>query len=294
MESLLVAPKQMPWFRFYVEMMSDPKIRRLSPAQRWLWAGVLSAARKSPIPGFLLISEREAMDDAALADFVGVPLKLVTETMPVFATKGMIERDHELDAWWVPKFNTRQYESDNSTERVKRHRSKNVDVTANVTANERSENVSVAPPDTEADTDTKAAASEVVAEPTPPAHPAAAADLIDQALTLIARRRLNGKTIDNPGGYLRNAVTGLRNDHATALALVDLEGFTTPQQVADWLEPPAAPAPPDPYDLRQRAERERADRSTDPCPAGCDHGFTDRPNGTVAICPTCQGKGVAA
>ena len=40
-----------PWFRFYVEAMRDPKMRRLSPAERWLWVAVLAACRESWIPG---------------------------------------------------------------------------------------------------------------------------------------------------------------------------------------------------------------------------------------------------
>ncbi|MCL6443142.1 MAG: hypothetical protein K6T83_06760 [Alicyclobacillus sp.] len=37
----------MEWFRFYTEAISDTKIRRLPPAQRWLWVVMLSLARKS-------------------------------------------------------------------------------------------------------------------------------------------------------------------------------------------------------------------------------------------------------
>ena len=64
-----------PWFRFYVEALSDRKLRRLTPAQRWLWVAVLGAARQSPIPGHLMVSEREPMDAHDLADKISGQIK---------------------------------------------------------------------------------------------------------------------------------------------------------------------------------------------------------------------------
>lgn len=128
-----------PWFRFYVEALSDRKLRRLTPAQRWLWVAILGAARQSPIGGYLLISERESMDAVDLADIAGMPVRDVERALPLFERAGLIERDDDFGAWYVPKWNTRQYESDDTTKRTRKHRSKPPDGNDEGTFQPRSE-----------------------------------------------------------------------------------------------------------------------------------------------------------
>lgn len=137
-----------PWFRFYVEALSDRKLRRLTPAQRWLWVAVLGAARQSPIPGYLLVSEREPMDPHDLADIAAMPVKDVAAALPRFELAGMLHHDTNLDCWAVTAWHDRQYESDDVTKRTAKHRSK-----------ERSNPVPGNAPDTETETET---------DPTPP------------------------------------------------------------------------------------------------------------------------------
>ena len=118
-----MAPRPKPWFRFYSEALHDRKLRRLAPAQRWLWVAVLCIARQSPIPGFLVVSEREPMHEVDIADLAGMSVKEVTKTLPLFEKSGMIERDANLGCWQVVNFAERQYESDTSTVRTRKHRS---------------------------------------------------------------------------------------------------------------------------------------------------------------------------
>lgn len=113
-----------PWFRFYVETMSDRKLRRLPLDQRWIWCAVLSAARQSPIPGHLMVSEREPLEDDELADIAGAPVKVVRAALPRFEASGMIHRHPESGCWVVTNFAVRQFESDNVTERTRKHRSR--------------------------------------------------------------------------------------------------------------------------------------------------------------------------
>lgn len=113
-----------PWFRFYVEALSDRKLRRLTPTQRWLWVAVLGAARQSCIPGYLLVSEREPMEPADLADIAAVTVKDVVGALPRFEAAGMLHRDAQLDCWVVTAWNDRQFESDDVTARTTKHRSK--------------------------------------------------------------------------------------------------------------------------------------------------------------------------
>lgn len=129
-----------PWFRFYTEALYDRKLRRLTPAQRWLWVAILGAARQSCVPGYLLVSERHAMDEDDLADVAGMSTKQVAASIPVFLAAGLIDVDVHLGCWHVPAWNERQFESDVSTDRVKRFR-------------ERCKAVSETPSESDSDTD---------------------------------------------------------------------------------------------------------------------------------------------
>lgn len=111
-----------PWFRFYTEAMGDQKLRTLAPAQRWAWLGVLSAARMSPVPGYLLIGDDIPHTIPTLADLCALKEREVDGAMVEFMKRGMVEQDL-LGVWNVPRFLERQYESDSSTTRTRKHRS---------------------------------------------------------------------------------------------------------------------------------------------------------------------------
>lgn len=123
-----MAPPKRPWFRFYTEALTDPKLRRLTPEQRWVWVAVLGAARQSPEPGRLMLSADLPMESVDLAELAGVPAKKVSAALTAMERLRLVERDGEV--WVVPKFGARQYESDLSTGRVSRHRSNTDDATS--------------------------------------------------------------------------------------------------------------------------------------------------------------------
>ena len=101
-----------PWFRLYVEMVRDAKLRRLTPAQRWLWVVILAAARESPVPGVLMLSEKVPLTWSDLTDASGLKLKEVEKATDLMADLGMLAYDPAPDAWFVPSWCERQYESD--------------------------------------------------------------------------------------------------------------------------------------------------------------------------------------
>lgn len=125
-----MAPKKMPWFRFYVEAVHDRKLRRLKPEHRWLFVTVLAAARDSHIEGFLMLSEKEPLATEDLADMASLPIRTVDAGMTAMSEAGLIEWDPNLRCWSVTNWRKRQYPSDRSTDRVAEHRRSNGDVTA--------------------------------------------------------------------------------------------------------------------------------------------------------------------
>jgi hypothetical protein len=110
-----------PWFRFYVEAVGDRKLRRLTPAQRWIWTAILAAARESPIAGQLYVAEGLPMTHAELADYAGVKEREILPVIEAMTAMSSLATTDE-GVVIVLNFNNRQYESDNVTKRTRTHR----------------------------------------------------------------------------------------------------------------------------------------------------------------------------
>ena len=222
-----------PWFRFYVEAVHDQKIRGLTYQHRWLWVCLLAAARSSPISGALMVAEEVPMTRRHLADYSGMTTTQVEAGLQIFQRMGMIERDEQLDAWRVTNWKERQYESDNVTERTRKHRSleRSKDVPGNVP-----KSILGTPPETETETDTESSKQSGYSQP--PVDNSAAA-LIDQALDILVDRRMAGRVLANPAGYRHSVKASLRKEHAAEISRPG-ECWTSAQELANWLEPPVA------------------------------------------------------
>lgn len=114
----------MPWFRLYVEMPTDRKVRRLKPEHRWLWVCLMALARTSPVPGELMISDDEPCSIEDISDFAGLPESTVKRGIKYIAELGMIEQNESKTCWKLPAWQQRQYPSDSSTDRVRAHRNR--------------------------------------------------------------------------------------------------------------------------------------------------------------------------
>ena len=124
------------WFRMYAEFAHDPKVQSMSEAmQRRLT---------------MLLCLRCSNDIATLhEDELAVALRVseedLAETKALFVRKGFID-----EAWNLLNWDKRQFTSDSSTERSRKHReAKRQEAKATATAC----NVAATPPDTETDTD---------------------------------------------------------------------------------------------------------------------------------------------
>ena len=120
-----------PWFRLYAEFATDPKVQMLSEANQRRY--------------IMLLCLRCSNGDETLQDEeVAFQLRISNEdwaaTKTVLVAKGLIGEDNSPSAW-----DRRQYRSDSSAERVRKHRDNK----------KRGCNVTVTAPDTDTDTDTE-------------------------------------------------------------------------------------------------------------------------------------------
>lgn len=124
------------WFRFYDEALNDPKVQMLPADDFRSWVNLLCLASKN---------DGKLPDVAAMAFALRVTENAIETIIERLSNAGLIDKVnggangyHYAPHGW----SKRQYKSDTSNERVKRHR-------------EKSRNVTVTPPETEADTETE-------------------------------------------------------------------------------------------------------------------------------------------
>lgn len=126
-----------PWFRVYTELLSDRKIARaaaragISKCEMiGAWIGLLCLANESPVRGSLYVTLHERFSNADVTTELALHETTWEKVRFELTNMGMIE---EIDgAICIKNWNKRQYISDNSTERVQKHREKqtrNVSVT---------------------------------------------------------------------------------------------------------------------------------------------------------------------
>lgn len=131
------------WFRLYDEMLDDPKAQRLPPQDFKIWINLLCLASRndgklpciSDIAFALRISENDAVTMVERLHIAGLIDK---------RNGGPDGFRYSPHGW-----ERRQYKSDNSADRVKKHREKR-NSECNVSCN-----VTETPPDTETDTETE-------------------------------------------------------------------------------------------------------------------------------------------
>lgn len=126
-----MAAKTMPWFRLYAEITGDPKIRRIARITTWtkasvlgFWVTLLALASEGTPRGALTISEGINYETEDLADITGLEPEEITRIIQELITADMLTIG-ETGAWEITNWDSRQFASDNSTERVRKYRSKN-------------------------------------------------------------------------------------------------------------------------------------------------------------------------
>ena len=253
-----MAPKPKPWFRLYVEMTADRKIRRLPIASRWIWVVMLACARSSPKPGWLLITDDQPYETDDIADAAAATSKEVERALAAFVKAEMVE---QVDGCWrVVAWDKRQFEGDSSTERSRRSRSRqrpeeppsNDDATLHRGSMQRPPSVEPENREQIYRSTTKSQDYSQPAEPDPPptvVDPAAAADVEQEsrrALALWGQAEADRAGATNPGGYAHKARrTAVDDGTAAKLASLVAQGHTAETAVAELtpLDPLGADLP---------------------------------------------------
>lgn len=126
-----------PWFRMYAEFATDPKVQMMSEANQRRFLMVLCLRCSN---------DHVTLQDDEVAFQLRISNDEWAQTKALFLAKGLINEDNAPTAW-----EKRQFVSDSSAERVRKHREKKKQ------ASKRVCNVTETPPeaDTEADTETE-------------------------------------------------------------------------------------------------------------------------------------------
>jgi DNA replication protein DnaD len=128
----------MDWFRFYSEVVRDPKVQKLTPTMFKHWVNVLCLASDNEPRGRVPMPEEVAFH---LRISRGKAVDVLDELLHLSLIDGDGQGNFEMHNW-----NARQYKSDNVTERVRKHR-RNVSVTPPDTETEQRQNRAEAEPD---------------------------------------------------------------------------------------------------------------------------------------------------
>jgi len=122
------------WFRYYDEALDDPKVQALSGDTFKAWVNLLCVASRN--------NGKIECENVAFA--LRLTKAQAAKVMIDLGQAGLMDAE---DGFYTPhNWAKRQYKSDVSNERVKRHRKRECNVTSTVT---------VTPPDTEAETEQK-------------------------------------------------------------------------------------------------------------------------------------------
>ncbi|MED4581845.1 DnaD domain protein [Brevibacillus choshinensis] len=122
------------WFRLYPEILQDPKLRRFTTLQKWLWITAMCEASQSSSRGKLFIADGIEYTDSDLAQAAGVRADEIDKAVgfiDLCVTLNMMER-HADGGVTLVNFLDRQYEKpsdrpESTRERKQKQRAKESD-----------------------------------------------------------------------------------------------------------------------------------------------------------------------
>lgn len=116
----------MDWFRSYHEMLNDPKLDDFTDAQIGIWTKLLCSASQQTQRGYIELKTTKKSAMHALASNLKTRTDRLATALELFSDRKMVTYDLDAKEGWVhiTNWNKRQFESDSSTPRVRKHREK--------------------------------------------------------------------------------------------------------------------------------------------------------------------------
>jgi predicted phage replisome organizer len=108
------------WIRLYRETIHDPKLVRFTADYRYLWIVLMCLANDDAA---VMLAEGVPYDNSELAALAGTDADVVEDAFKWFEKAQMIEYDED-GVIILTNWHERQFKSDCSTERVRKHRMK--------------------------------------------------------------------------------------------------------------------------------------------------------------------------
>ncbi len=227
----------MRWLRLYDDTINDPKILKLPEALRWHWIAMLCIASKNE--GAL-----PQLDDIAIQ--LRVTAAKATEIIAALVKAQLL--DKTATGFTPHNWNGRQYKSDVSTERVKRYRN-------------GKRNVSVTPPETEAETDAKSERES--AEPNGSGAVAprdVRSELFNRGLETLAR--LTGKGPDACRSFVGKCLKAASDDAIVVLGLIEDAERNRVADASAWIAARLKPGTGPPVSAKPLTEFQRGRNET--------------------------------
>ena len=111
-----------PWFRVYNSIIYDPKLRRLTMPQRWLWVGLLAISSGSPTRGALEVCDGLPYTARDLALALCATPRQIEEALRQFLALGMIEVREAASGPLIAIAHWAAYQYEASSVRAQKHR----------------------------------------------------------------------------------------------------------------------------------------------------------------------------
>jgi len=134
----------MPWLRLYADMVDNEKIRLLSFDDRWHFVAILCCKQQGILEGKRDLTERK------LAVKLGVQLRELDEIKRRLMEVELVDESFNPIGW-----DSKQFKSDSSADRVRKYRENNKKKTCNVTETLPERNSNAIDTDTDTDTEKK-------------------------------------------------------------------------------------------------------------------------------------------
>lgn len=236
MAAVATAPRT--WFRFYSEALNDRKIGRTAKTLGTdkvvvigIWAGILSLASESPERGALLLAPGVPFTVEDMANEIGCDLEIMRAVVSQFDMLDMVGWDG--DTLIVSHWSDRQFESDNSTERVRRFRERKAQRCGNVTVTDHSiaEHSIAETEQREERAQRVAIAGEPVAPEPPPVSPAPTT----QSKPSPRQGRIPDKPIPQPSEAVQ-AYHEMMQHWPSKAQQTEINKYVAPEQVPRWQE----------------------------------------------------------